>query len=324
MRHRRIVKTSLLATVAILLGPWVAFTGVAHANPPSIPPIQYSFYVAPGDTPSTAHTLGCNQANSDGSTGHNSLVILDFGAQASNGAGTYLPSTTYEWSNGTDEFYAANFALGYQSCNHGSQVVTLAVGTNNDGSVTDAALGADWAGVVHAVQANASSSGYVNVNVVGAGDWEAGYGPFAHVAGWVEGGDGTGSGYATNYGIPLYNFGSADGCPQSYGEYQNYLCTGDWYQDSNWLDSWGWTVAFATPEIYYNGCDGYAAQDIQWGMISLEGATYHSEPIQFSGPFTEASSCDPSQDAYIDLYNVINNNPQTAMTPLYLLQIHTS
>lgn len=293
----------------------------AQANPSSIPPIDYSFYVYPGDTPSTAYTLGCNQGNYDGQVNQGSVVILDFGAQASNASGTYLPSTSTFWSNGTDEFYAANFAEGYQRCNHG-QVLTLAVGTNNDGSVTDGQLGAVWGSVVEAVANNAQQSGYANVSVAGADDWEAGFGPFAHLNGWVNG-DSSGGGYVSTYSVPLYNYGSADGCPQNYGEYQNYLCTGDWYQSSNWDAAWGWGPSYSTPEIYYNGCNGYAAQDLQWGMISLEGAVYQGSRIQFTGPFTSAGTCESPVDAYIDLWNVINNNSQTAMTPFYLLQVTT-
>ena len=300
-----------------------SLVGVESANAVTVPPADYSYYVISSDTNSTAKSLGCTQANRDGQYNYNSLVILDFGAQRNDGAGTYLTSNSTFWSNGTIELYAANFALGYQGCNHGSHTMRLAVGTNNDGSVTDGALGAAWENVVYAVQQNASNSGYVNVSVAGAGDWEGGYGSFSHLNGWVNG-DSSGGGYSNPHWIPLYNYGSADGCPQSYGQYQNYLCTGDWYQDSNWSASWGWSVAYATPEIYYNGCDGQAAQHIQWGMISLEGATYHSNAIQFSGPLTDAGSCDTSANAYIDLWNVINNNSATAMTPYYLLQIRTA
>jgi len=312
----RLLVAALCAGAIILEMPAAALAG-----PSSIPPIDDSFYVYPGDTPSTAYTLGCDQGNYDGQVNQDSVVILDFGAQTSDSSGTYLPSSSTFWSNGSDEFYAANFAEGYQGCNHG-KVLTLAVATNNDGSVTDGHLGAVWGTVVQAVANNAQQSGYVNVSVAGAGDWEAGFGPFAHLNGWVNG-DGSGGGYVSTYSVPLFDFGSADGCPQQYGQYQNIQCTGDWYQSSNWYAAWGWGPAYATPEIYYNGCDGNAAQDLQWGMISLEGAVYQGSEIPFTGPMTSAGTCDTPVDAYIDLWNVINNNSKTAMTPSSLLQITT-
>ena len=326
---QRIRKGILIPIAAALLVSGFVAIGTeapAGANPPAIPPIDYSFYVAPSDTYSTALQLGCNQANYDGSVHYPSTVILDFGAQTSDGSGTYLPSTSYYWTDGADEYYAANFAYGYQACNHGTYRLNLAIGTNNDGSVTNSYLGDVWAIVASAVRDNVSTSGYVNVSVWGAGDWEGGFGSFAHLSSWMNGGDGTGTGYAPSPSLPplIFNYGSADGCPQNYGQYQNLPCTGDWNQGSNWLDSWGWVDAWATPEIYYNGCGGFAAQDLQWGMISLFGAVYYGRPIEFWGPMTETGTCEPSVNAYIDLYNVINNNPATAWDPGYLLQIHTA
>jgi hypothetical protein len=320
-------RVTAVAMGSLLLAVTGAITGnAAAASAPCCPPVDRTFYVAPGDGPATAYNLGLEQANADGQSGQPSIVILDFGAQRDDGAGNYLPSTTYFWSDGTIEFYAANFAEGYQNGGHGAATLQLALGTSNGGSVTDGALGAIWGSVVQAVVNNASSSGYVNVNVAGSGDWEAGYGPFAHLAGWVNG-DSSGGGYVSTEPASLYDFGSADGCPGYYNsESQNLQCDGDWTQDSNWLASWGWGPAYATPQIYYNGvgsCTGLAAQDIQWGMISLEGAVQHGRSIYFTGPLTSAGTCDTTLNAWIDLWNVINNNSQTAMTPLRLLQINT-
>ncbi len=88
--------------------------------------------------------------------------------------------------------------------------------------------------------------------------------------------------------------------------------------DSVVTASWGWPPAFALPEIYYNGCNSYAVEDIQWGMISLRAVNNGTGPIYFSGSLASPSapgSCESPQGAYIDLWNVINNTPSTAMTP---------
>ena len=81
--------------------------------------------------------------------------------------------------------------------------------------------------------------------------------------------------------------------------------------------SWGWPPAFALPEIYYNGCNSYAGEDIQWGMISLRAANNRTGLIYFFGALGEASApslCESLQKAYIDLWNVTNSTPSTAMT----------
>jgi hypothetical protein len=320
--------------LAVLAGLCVPLAIVASAPAGAVtePPVDYSFYVAPSDTNGTAWQLGCNQADYDNiDVNYDSFVVLDFGVQTSDGSGTILVGSNTEWGNGADALYALNFALGYQQCNHGSHVVLLSVGTTNDWTSSEetesAFLGTQWASVVNAVSQNASESGYSNVDVWGAGDWES-WGTFGSLSNWMS------SGYSTSSNIPVVNYGSADGCPWNYGDYygssyseSNYLCTGDWYQSSNYQDSWGWNLAWAAPEIYYNGpyqnCPGYPAQHIQWQNISMLGAWQYGADIYFMAPFTEAGSCDPTANAYTDFYNALNSYPQTAELPPYLIQIHT-
>jgi hypothetical protein len=308
-----------LSAVAGILGP------VQSAEAVTPPPLDWSFYVAPWDTPSTAWQLGYNQANYDGSVNYSSLVILDFGVQTADGSGTRsVVDNSTVWSYGADEFYAANFALGYQQGNHGYHTLTLAIGTNNSynddggGACTE---GQAWGNAVNAVAANASQSGYANVSVWGAGDWET-WGTFGYLEGWA------GCGYSTVSNSPVINFGSADGCPSgSYSTWQNYPCSGDWNQDSNWWDSWGWGPAWATPEIYYNGptqnCPGFQAQHIAWADIDQWGSNDHNSPISFLGPFTDANTCDPTNDAYIDFWNALGAVGMPEYQP-YLPQDHTS
>src|ERR1700677_3765910 len=133
-----------------VLASFVALNSGQAAYAAVRPPTDISYYVAPGDTYSRAQNLGCEQAKFDNSHDVEGFVTLDFGAQRSNGAGTYLAGTAVYWPNSAIERYSLGFAYGYQECGP-SHVMILGVGTSNDGSVTDGKLGADWGTVVAAV-----------------------------------------------------------------------------------------------------------------------------------------------------------------------------
>jgi hypothetical protein len=279
--------TGLMAlTAAVLVSP-----GTASAA--TRPPTDHSYYVAPGDTNSTAQSLGCAQAESDNSDDADSFVTLDFGAQRADGAGTYLPSSTVFWSNATDEDYSLRFAYGYQQCSP-RHLLLLAIGTSNDGSVTDGALGADWGTAVQYVAVTASDSGYPNVAIQGAVDAEPGFGPFAHFEGW-ELGDESGGGYVSTTKALISDFGSADGCPQNIGTYSDALCSNGWYLSSEYDAVWGWAPNEGTPEIYFNGCMDYAEQANQWANVSDYGAHYGSQgQVSFVGPLDQDDCLSPS------------------------------
>jgi hypothetical protein len=276
--------------VALLAcGAWQL--GLAVSSAAANPPNDWSFYVAPGDSYSGAETLGCNQAHYDTSVQNESLVTLDFGAQTSNGAGTYLPSTVTYWSNGTDELYAEWFAYGYQDCSNGDYYLELNVGTNNDGSVTNGNIGGIWGSLVQTVATNASDWGYSNVSINGAIDAEAGYSSFADVDDWMWG-DSSGTGYANHTGALIADFGTADGCP-SYYTSSNLDCSG-WYESDIYYLSWGWPASEAQPEIYYAG-NGYANQPIQWADISDVGAHCCGGEIYFWASLSQNSPLSPDE-----------------------------
>lgn len=288
----------LTATVLVNL----ATVAVAAAKPPT----DWSYYVSPRDTGSRAQTLGCNQAEFDNSHNVDSFVTMDFGAQRSNGAGTYLPGTIFYWANSTDAYYALRFLYGYQRCRP-RHVLILAVGTSNDGSVTDGALGAAWGGVVQDVADAARNDGYANVVVQGAVDAEPGFGPFAHFAGW-ELGDSSGGGYISETKTLISDFGSADGCPQSIGVYRDDRCGNGWYMSSEYDAMWGWGPNEGTPEIYFNGCQRDANQPNQWANISDYGKHYGSQgKILFVGPLDQ-NSCLNASEAWSDFQTALNRD----------------
>ncbi|HEV3380083.1 MAG TPA: hypothetical protein VG142_03805 [Trebonia sp.] len=252
------------------------------------PPTESSYYVAPGDTYSRAQELGCDQAKFDNSHRVDSFVTLDFGAQRSDGGGTYLPGSVIFWPNSAIERYSLRFAYGYQSC-RSRHVLIVGIGTSNDGAVTDGRLGADWGTVVAVVAADSSRDGYRAVAVQGAIDAEPGFGPFPHFEGW-EWGDRSGGGYVSRSKSLINDFGSADGCPQNLGIFANEMCGNGWTTKDEYDAVWGWKPNEATPEIYFNGCHGYARQANQWADISDYGKhNQRSGKVLFVGPLDQGN-----------------------------------
>ncbi len=347
--------TKLIAGIVAVLGSIPLLSSTAFANPVP-PPSDTSYYIYTSTTvldaytwgcnqaqadaytwgcnqaQADAYTWGCNQAQADASTGHNSLVVFDDGAQTGDGAytvqqGEPVTDSSYWLTVGWDEQLAEQFALGYQNCGSHQEYTDLAMGTNNSAGTTNSSTGVAWGQTVQAAINNIVSANYVNATIYGAGDWES-WGHFSDVSNW-EGG------YVSATSANIVDFGSADGCTASYNpETTDQVCSyypypnntvPDWTQNDYVLVSWGWTPALALPQIYFNGSSGcpyptYPIQDIQWGMISLRGVNLNNGtgPIYFSGPLGTNGTCEPPNGAYIDLWNVINNTPSTAMTPYYL------
>lgn len=275
-----------VCAIALLVLTCVILAKPAYALVTPKPPTDWSYYVYPGDSGIHAEHLGCAHAQFDNAQHHDSFVILDFGAQRANGKGTYLPSSAVYWTNIADESYALHFAYGYQSCGP-RHLLILAIGTNNDGSVTNGALGAVWGNVVQAVARGASERGYSNVAVQGAIDAEPGFGPFAHFRGW-ELGDRSGRGYVGGTVALIDDYGSADGCPQALGKNSNLKCANGWTLADEYNAVWGWTPNEGTPEIYYDGCHDYANQVNQWTNVSAYGKRYRRKGmVRFVGPLDQ-------------------------------------
>lgn len=260
----------------------------AHAQVVSKPPTDLSYYVYPGDTGSRAQSLGCSQAKFDNWRNHASFVIMDFGAQKSNGKGTYLPSSTVFWTNSADENYALHFAYGYEECGP-RHVLILAIGTSNDGAVTNGALGGTWGSLVRIVAQRSSARGYSHVAVQGAVDAEPGFGSFQHFRGW-EWGDKSGRGYTGRTTALLDDYGSADGCSQSLGRIANLRCGNGWNIPDEYNAVWGWPPNEGSPEIYFDGCRGRANQVNQWANVSAYGRRYqYKGMVKFVGPLDQGA-----------------------------------
>ena len=232
----------------------------------SKPATDWSYYVTSMNY-TTAATLGCNQGKYDGSHGNiNSTVTLDFGGQNSTNTGTLLPFSNASVTYSSIEAYAEAFAYNYWSCtgsNDQTSQLTLALGTNNSAYYVNSAGGAAWAGVVNAVIGYLNSHGYGQVVVWGGSDIEVSWNTYANTANWV-------SGYASHTSAMYVDYGDAGGCPP-YGS-----CNNGWTQYDVYMVAWGFPLAQAEPEIYYN------SQALEWGAVSNTQGR-----IQFWAPMDE-------------------------------------
>lgn len=287
-------RTLLLGSACLL-----ALAAFGQVTAAADPPYDWNYYVSPHDTLHrgihTAFNWGFNQARADRAHRHNSFVTLDFGAQGPRGAGTYLPGTVVWWSNARDEAFAEWFAYGYfrgSGNGRSGHHVMLQLGTSNDGSVTDGRLGGIWGSTVQTTANYVSRHGWSDVAIGGAIDVEAAWGPFAHVREW-EWGDASGAGYAHRTHALLADYGDAEGCPQHQTKRNSYCGNGYWSQ-SYYRLAWGWSPNMAQPEIYFNGCHGYAKQAVQWADVSAWAKATGRRPIQWDATLSQNWCLSPS------------------------------
>jgi hypothetical protein len=260
---RRIQAACRVTFVGILVAVWVVWCPRAGA----VQPITSKTYYVTRYSLQDAQTLGCSRAQADTAAGKvNSVVVLDFGAQSSGNTGTYLPLTNTYISYASVQAYAERFGLFYKEClgSNTNSVLRLGVGTNNSGSGVNSAKGASWGSIVNSV-ADWIAAYAGQVNVVGANDIEPAWDSYSTTAAWV-------SGYSKTTSRSYDDYGSADGCLQTVGG----VCSNGWTQANVRYVSWGATLAFPLPEIYYQ------YMGAQWKAISASGA-----PISFIAPLSE-------------------------------------
>lgn len=127
------------------------------------------------------------------------------------------------------------------------------------------------------------------LRAAGANDIEAGLLPAdkdsSDVRSWVQAFD------DYNGFISYYNYGSADGCPQSSIPQSNDCgAAGHPNVDANdiWYWSWGASPAFPLPEIYTRS----GSQANQWKYLSLFGVVRKGgSRMDFVAPMTQSGAC---------------------------------
>lgn len=285
----------------------------AAAAVPSKPPTDLSFYMTSGSTVNASH-LGCNQAKADKRDGHQSHVILDFGAQTSNGTGTIIISTGAFISNKQVEKVVEAYAKGYSDCMGKTKRVTgVDIGTNNSGSGVGSANGKTWAKVVKAVRSYLSAHHLsAHVVVFGANDIES-WGSAAAAVQWVKGYH---SGKAGNF----VNFGSLDGCPTSAAG----SCAGGWTTANYWSVS-NISVAWVVPQIYTEA----GTQAAQWEQLDRYSVQHHHRALDFLGPLDQhnikpgccAGTNNTTSQAWKQLWSSLHSRTSTAQKLQFSLEI---
>ena len=244
-------------------------------------------------------------------------MYLDFGAQNNttqvrliNGSYITLGSATYltEW-----------FAAGYTACGSGGYDVTLAMTVNNDGTAVGTSTGVAWMQATNNAYNFTVSNNYSNVLVVSGVDWEPWSGPHATGAvarQWISGWGSQNSNF-----LLLYDFGSADGCPQN--THTNGACNNGWTQDDKYFGAWGYSSAYAVPQIYTTN----GTQAAQWSEICQWGVSGHGSAVLYKGPQDEYD-LDPTTNtpsaAYGQLFYLLNLYAPCAQDFPYSVEIHSA
>lgn len=199
------------------------------------------------------------------------IVVLSFGKQVdggTNGFGRTIPYSTIVAT-------AAAWAAGLAECGRGPWEVSL--GTSNSGSVTgyNGLLGgATWARMVE--QARAASD--TRVTISAAVDLEPGWGPPGQARSWVDG-------FVRASSLRLWNFGSADGCPQSVST--DLTCNNGWtIDDVLWVSSHAGPNVFAMPQIHTQS----GSQSRQWAVMAARAAAM-SMPLRLGSITVQTSAC---------------------------------
>ena len=315
-----------------------------RANP-AVTVSRYTGGTLPNALSSTTdfYNRGCNRAS--GSPG---TVILAFGAptyHSTHGWGTTEPASGAFRKMSDIEARVKSFAHGVYSCRTGSTNISMIVGTSNDSSLgwLQSGHGSAWAAMVKATQDYivSGTSWAPWVNAYGGSDIEPGFGSVTATSNWFGGY----TGYASARRI--YNFGSADGCPQSYtlsgGVYVTNQtstaggCNNGWTQENVYYMSWGHSLAYSVPAIYYNLQAGevFSRQAVQWERIVRYANVKYSRTMAISGALVQAQACSEVSDpdcsvldntptqGYDELWNALNylDGGSGAQTPNWLTDI---
>ena len=199
------------------------------------------------------------------------VVVLSFGKQVAGGANGFgltisraeIVATTSAW------------AAGLAECGPGPWEVAL--GTSNSGGVTafNGYLGGrDWAGLVASARAESDP----RVVIAGAVDLEPGWGPSGQARAWVDG-------YVRATGARLWNFGSADGCPQTFGA--DLTCNNGWtVDDVLWVSSHAGPNVLAMPQIHTKS----GSQARQWAVLAAR-ANAMGMPLRVAAITVQTAAC---------------------------------
>jgi hypothetical protein len=223
---------------------------------------------------STMHTEGCTDAQATAS-GVQHLVLLHIGGQyvVSGVPGVKLSAVNTPLTDAQLVTAVSGYVAGYAGCRTGTDPVTIAVATNNDGDLRDADAGTDWANnVIEAI-----SAAQPGMTIAGANDIESDFtGLEPEAEDWTRA-------YLAATSAPYVFTGAATGCSTTG---VGGLCKWDWTQRNYYDLAHGISPSriLALPQIYFS------VNAAQWKYISLAGAS-GADRITFIGALDEYAAC---------------------------------
>lgn len=232
------------------------------------------------------------------------IVVLSFGRQLATGTTGFgnpispdtIVATVAAWSEGL------------AACGRGPWEVSI--GTSNSGGRTPHNGfngGKVWGEIVVRAQQEANP----RVAISGSVDIEPGWGPAPQARKWVDG-------YVSATNIRLWNFGSADGCPQSVGRL---TCGNGWtVDDVLWVSSHAGPNVIAMPQIHTQS----GSQARQWAVLSAR-ALEMGKPLRIGSFTVQTAACAQVRggcpttgvsawDGWVQLRNALDAIPITAGT----------
>lgn len=199
------------------------------------------------------------------------VIVLSFGKPVEGGANGFGRTITNAEIVATTSAWAAGLA----ECGIGPWEVAL--GTSNSGGVTRQSGylgGRAWARLVAAARAEADP----RVVIAGAVDLEPGWGPPGQARAWVDG-------YVDTTQARLWNFGSADGCPQTFGA--DLTCNNGWtLDDVLWVSSHAGPNVLAMPQIHTQS----GSQARQWAVLAAR-AVEMGMPLRIASITVQTAAC---------------------------------
>ena len=251
--------------------PWYPAAVPARTSPEWVVPIGSYVRgrdVQPIDTAvPVIRAAACDQAKKV----RQGVVVLSFGKQVDAGANGFGKTIT----NAEMVATASAWAAGLAECGPGPWEVAL--GTSNSGGVTayNGYLGGRaWSKVVAAARAESDP----RVVIAGAVDLEPGWGPPGQARAWVDG-------FVDSTTARLWNFGSADGCPQTFTT--DLTCNNGWtIDDVLWVSSHAGPNVLAMPQIHTQS----GSQARQWAVLAAR-AIQMGMPLRIASITVQTAAC---------------------------------
>ena len=237
------------------------------------------------------------------------IVVLSFGMQVDGGSSGFEKTRklTYDDIAATTSAWASGLA----ECGTGPWEVSI--GTSNSGGKTKFngySGGQLWAQVVERTRAIADP----RVTVTGSVDIEPGWGPVKQARLWVDG-------YVASTSVRLWNFGSADGCPQTVSSRRT--CNNGWtIDDVLYVSSHAGPNVVAMPQIHTQS----GSQSRQWAVMAARAAS-QGKPLRIGAITVQTSACTQIRggcrttgisawDGWAQLRRIMDETPGAQGTPV--------